>query len=372
MLYARELHEPLTETPWSEARARDAAQAIVTRTESAHAPDALWPAHEWDGYRAALPMKNLYVGAAGVVWGLNRLRRRGYESTLDLQAAAQRALELFRDAPDYVDGDIIPEQRRSALLTGETGIALVAWQLEPSETLESELLGLVRDNLANDANDVMWGVPGTLLAARALHARTGSDAWADAVSASEDALRAEREPDGLWTQRLWGETWKGLSAIHGLVGNVVALGETGNAADVLRERATIENGYANWGDLARLQWCVGAPGIVAHAAGYLDEELLLAAAQVIFDAGPAADEKGAGICHGTAGNGYALLKTFERTQDEIWLERARAFAIHALEQAERLPPRYSLFTGSIGAALFADDCVGGHARYPVLDSLRPE
>jgi len=371
VLYTRELHEPLTETPWSEARARELVEAIVADTERAYSAGALWPAHDWDGYRAALPMKNLYVGAAGVVWGLNRLRRRGYESTLDLQAASQRALELFRAAPDYVEGDIIPAQKRSALLTGETGIALVAWQLAPTDELEAELLGLVRDNLSNDVNDLMWGVPGTLLVTRALHARTGNEHWAEAVTASEDALRAERETDGLWTQRLWGETWEGLSAIHGLVGNVVALGEIGNAAEVLRERATAEDRYANWGD-GRLQWCVGAPGIVAHAASYLDEELLLAAAQLIFDAGPPGEEKGAGICHGTSGNGYALLKTFERTGDERWLERARAFAMHALEQTERLPARYSLFTGSIGAALFAADSMDGRARYPVLDSLDPE
>jgi hypothetical protein len=371
MLYARELHEPLTETPWSEARARDAVQAIVADADRAYSRDALWPAHEWDGYNAALPMKNLYVGAAGVVWALNRLRRRGYDTTADLGAAARRALELFRAAPDYVAGETVPEPKRSGLLCGETGIALVAWQLEPTDELEAELLGLVRDNLGNDVNDLMWGVAGTLLAARTLQARTGDEAWADAVSASEEALRAQREPDGLWTQRLWGETFHGLSPIHGLVGNVAALGEIGNAADILRDRVKIENGYANWGD-GRLQWCVGAPGIVAHAASYLDEELLLAASGLISDAGPPSDEKGAGICHGTSGNGYALLKTFERTGEERWLEQARAFAMHALEQAERLPPRYSLFTGSIGAALFAADCIDGRARYPVLDSLEPE
>src|SRR5262249_37682489 len=137
VLYAPELHEPLTKSPWSEAGARDAIQAIVADAERADSPDARWPAHEWDGDRAALAMKNLYVGAAGVVWGLNRLG-----STLDLRAASQRALELFRAAPDYVDGDIIPEQRRSALLTGETGIALVAWQLDPTDELEGALLGL--------------------------------------------------------------------------------------------------------------------------------------------------------------------------------------------------------------------------------------
>jgi len=46
--------------------------------------------------------------------------------------------------------------------------------------------------------------------------------------------------------------------------------------------------------------------------------------------------------------------------------------MHALEQTERLPARYSLFTGSIGAALFAADSMDGRARYPVLDSLDPE
>ena len=111
------------------------------------------------------------------------------------------------------------------------------------------------------------------------------------------------------------------------------------------------------------------PGIVVHAAEYLDEELLLAGAQLVWDAGPPGDEKGAGICHGTAGNGYALLKTFERTGDERWLERARAFAVHALEQAQRLPGRYSLFTGGVGAALFAADCIDARAVYPVLEDL---
>jgi hypothetical protein len=111
----------------------------------------------------------------------------------------------------------------------------------------------------------------------------------------------------------------------------------------------VEDGRANWPStvgtdrMPRLQWCHGAPGTVTHASGYLDEELLLQAAELVWDAGPPNDEKGAGLCHGTAGNGYAFLKTFARTGDELWLDRARAFAMHALEQVERLPGRYSLF-----------------------------
>jgi DUF1680 family protein len=89
-------------------------------------------------------------------------------------------------------------------------------------------------------------------------------------------------------------------------------------------------------------------------------------------AGAHRTEKGAGICHGTAGNGYALLKAFARTQDERWLQRARRFAVHALAQAERSRAehgrgRYSLFTGDVGVALFAGACLDADARFPVLD-----
>jgi hypothetical protein len=361
VLHSPELHEPLTERPFDEAWVRNAIGAVVADADAAY--DDGWPAHDWDGYRAALPLKNLYVGAAGVVWALDRLGG----SALDLPRIAHRTLERFRAEPDYMAGEE-STFRRSGLLTGESGIALAAWLLRPDAELEETLLELVRANVGNDANDLMWGVPGTLLAARTLHAKTGEERWSDAVRESADALRAAREPNGLWTQHLWGTSFQGLSAIHGLTGNVVALGEIGNAAQAIRARATLENGHANWGGEPKLQWCDGGPGVVAHASRYLDEDLLLAGAQLVWDAGPAdAGEKGAGICHGTAGNGYALLKTFERTQDELWLERARRFAVHALEQTARLPGRYSLFTGGVGAALFAADCLDGIPRYPMLD-----
>jgi len=43
--------------------------------------------------------------------------------------------------------------------------------------------------------------------------------------------------------------------------------------------------------------------------------------------------------------------------------------VHALEQAEALPPRYSLFTGGVGAALFATDCLEGAGRFPFIERL---
>ncbi|MGI8887009.1 MAG: lanthionine synthetase LanC family protein, partial [Gaiellaceae bacterium] len=84
--------------------------------------------------------------------------------------------------------------------------------------------------------------------------------------------------------------------------------------------------------------------------------------------------KGPGICHGTAGNGYALLRTFGRTGDELWLQRARRFAVHALGQverwrAERGRGRHSLWAGDLGVALFAADCLKARAEVPIVDYL---
>ncbi|HXY80223.1 MAG TPA: LanC-like protein [Gaiellaceae bacterium] len=384
MLYDPAHFEPLVDESWDEARVRDAIRAIVADADAAYSPDGLWPAHEWDGWDAPLPLKNLYVGAAGVVWALNRLRLHA-ESALDLRTVALRALELWREEPDFERNEIKPEPAESSLFCGETGPLLVACLLGAGGSLADELLARVRANVANEAEELFWGTPGTLVAAAAM-------GWDDAARESADALASRRDADGLWTQRHYGPTVRSLGAPHGLVGNVGALLRVEHdrndalgreTAAILAAHAIVEDGLATWplgfgGGLEardgqiRLQWCGGAPGIVIAAGGYLDEELLLAGAELVWRAGPHNDEKGHGICHGTAGNGFALLKAFARTGDERWLERARRFAVHALAQVERLRAargrgRYSLWTGDVGTALYAAACIDADARYPVLD-----
>ena len=73
--------------------------------------------------------------------------------------------------------------------------------------------------------------------------------------------------------------------------------------------------------------------------------------------------------HGTAGTGHAFLAVFARTGDELWLDRARSFAMHALEQVERRGRgRYSLFTGDVGVALYIADCIDCRSELPVFDA----
>jgi hypothetical protein len=353
----------------------------------------MWRADDWDRWQATSPMKNLYVGAAGVLWSLDELRRRGHAgSRLDLTDLAVRNLELYRARPDQMKIQL-PEPRESSLLCGETGVLLVAYRLAPSPELAGDILERVRANVSNEAEEVMWGTPGTLIAARAMLEWTGDEQWRAAWQESADALLSRRGDDGMWTQRLYRQTLQSLNPPHGLVGNVQALRPLLDAnrrqvleretAAVLERTAVVENGLANWpprdrptlpgpdGQI-RVQWCAGSPGIVISAWDYLDEELLLAGADLPWRTGPPGLEKGPSICHGTAGNGYAFLKAFERTRDERWLDRARRFAVHALAQVRRLRAergrgRYSLWTGDPGVALYAADCLDGRSTYPIFD-----
>jgi hypothetical protein len=396
MLYRPEAFESLTDREWDADRVRADLRAFVVEVEGAlRGPRLLWQADEWDRWRSTSPQKNLYVGAAGVLWALHELRERGIaETSLDLAELSLSTLEAFRAKPDFIKGwKELPTPRESSLLLGESGILLLAWRLTRKPELADDLFARVRANVANDAVEIMWGAPGTLVAARSMADWTGEQRWGDACVESAEALWARREPDGLWLNRLYEQEYRSLTPPHGLVGIVQALlpqldterrdTVIRETKDILAREAVVRDGLANWptrpgNDLVgpdgeiRVQWCGGSPGIVIAAAEYLDEELLLAGAELPWHTGPPGLEKGPGICHGTAGNGYAFLKTFARTGDERWLERARRFAVHALEQTGRLRARrggrgrYSLFTGDIGAAVFATDCLEARTAYPLL------
>ena len=397
MLYKPEAFEPLTDAGWDDERVRTAIRAIVAEAdESWRGPKLFWPAHDWDRWHGTSPMKNLYVGTAGVLWALDQLRRRGHaETRLDLADLGVRNVELFRARPDFPKGMKLPDPRDSAVMTGEAGILLVAWRLAPSDGLADDLLALVRANIDNPAEEVMWGSPGSLIAARAMLEWTGDGRWRDGWNENAEALWTRRDGDGLWVQRLYGQEYRSLTPPHGLVGNVQALlplidaqrSETlkRDANAVLARTAVRDDGLANWpprdrpelpgpdGQI-RVQWCAGAPGIVIGAADYLDDDLLLAGTELTWRIGPPSLDKGPGICHGTSGNGYAFLKAFARTKDERWLDLGRRFAVHALEQVERLRKergrgRYSLWTGDVGVALYAAACLDGRSDYPFFDGV---
>ena len=223
----------------------------------------------------------------------------------------------------------------------------------------------------------MWGSPGTILA--------GLELVLD-VTASIELLLSRREADGLWTQHLYGRSSRFLGPAHGFAGCALAIGDGEGVTETLERFAVRDGALVNWpplpelgldgnGDgLIRTQWCHGAPGIVATLAPFLDAELAVAGGETAWRAGPLA--KGGGLCHGTAGNGFAFLALLDRTGDERWLGRARAFALHAAAQVERSRRehgrgRHTLWTGDLGTALYLADCLTGRGR-PPLPSLNPD
>jgi len=151
----------------------------------------------------------------------------------------------------------------------------------------------------------------------------------------------------------------------------------------LGQHAVAAGGAKNWpnkvsADATMLcQHCHGAPGIVTSVASApftspTFEQLVRSGGEMAWQAGPLA--KGSNLCHGTAGNGYAFLKLYKRTGDPLWLERARAFAMTAIEQiraarSEYGRGRYTLWTGDIGAAIYLRDCITADARFPTIDVI---
>ncbi|KAL8428935.1 hypothetical protein ACSSS7_006889 [Eimeria intestinalis] len=81
--------------------------------------------------------------------------------------------------------------------------------------------------------------------------------------------------------------------------------------------------------------------------------------------------KGPGLCHGVAGNGYALLRWYQLSRQQVWLERAVRFACEVNEDRQRQIKRdhpYSLFEGHAGVCCFLSDLLHDpmKARMPVF------
>lgn len=392
MLYDPAAHEPLAGVAWDEGRARAAIVEIAAHAEAAFDERELWPAHPLDLEDGPLErVASLYLGAAGVVWALHELERAGAaELRRAWEDVAVGLADAYRAAPDYPELALGPVP---SLWMGEAGILLVAHTLSPAAWQEERLHEAVRANVANPSLELMWGSPGTMLAAHVMYERTGGERWLAAWTASADRLWDEWRED-LWCQDLYGRHLHVLGPAHGFAGNVLVLAR-GDLLDPARRselerravaavagRAIRADGLAQWPPSVepssvprRTQWCHGAPGIVASLAGIAPDDaeltdLLLAGGELTWRAGPL--RKGANLCHGTAGNGYAFLKLLERTGDELWLERARSFAMHAIEQVEQATARYgrgryTLWTGDLGTALYLHGCLTGTASFPTVD-----
>lgn len=145
-----------------------------------------------------------------------------------------------------------------------------------------------------------------------------------------------------------------------------------------------------------VQFCHGAPGLIYALSAVLDvhrarpatfvlgvgfcpsgvsnlavlEEAIVAAGAATWERGLL--RKGAGLCHGVAGNGYALLRVYRCLNEDRWLGRAQQFALWIAENwkgvAEQPDHPYALYEGLAGAACFLGDVLDpGAARFPAFE-----
>lgn len=391
-LYDPAEHRPLAGDAWGEQRALGAIERIATDAITAYQdPERLWPnAAEDLEDEADVPFRNAYFGAAGVAWALDRLARAQVAPTLP--GIRELALALHRDFLRAPELTALEPPPAASLLFGEGGVLIAAEAILADGSQLDSLAAVIARNMRHPSLETCWGSPGTMIAALTLWRASGEARWRDLWLASAEWLLSQWR-DLIWTQDLYGAREQYVGAGHGFAGTAFTLlcgrellGERAGELDArtrraLLELAHVEHGLAQWfpradGEGVRhpLQWCHGSPGIVISMVHLpRDDEvdaLLAAGGELTWRAGPL--NKGPGLCHGTAGNAYAFLALLARSGDELWLERAREFAMDAAADVERRRlkrgrGRYSLYTGDIGVAMLLHACITGDHRFPMLE-----
>ena len=372
MLWRAEEHEAVTERAWDATLAGDAIREIVADAEAAE-QGGVWPGHPLDDLGEADLLCSLYLGSAGMTWALWKLG-----SALDCSGVVAAVLDRYRATPDFGT-----EAHAPSLWMGETGLLVLADRTGSHAADMGRLSELVRQNRGHPTWELMWGSPGTMLAARACGLQ---HEWAQ----SAEQLYAQwDEATDMWTHDLYGQVRPFLGPAHGFAGNVHALRDFVDD-DILRARVTRlltrtaerEDGLVNWPPMdrpwrelassIRVQWCHGAPGLITTLGDLMPLDLAIGGGELTWRAGPL--RKGPGLCHGTAGNGFAFLRLYDLTGDALWLGRARRFAMHAIDQVSRERAqlgrgRYTLWTGDIGVAIYLRACVDAVSDFPTIDTF---
>jgi len=394
-MFIKDRHFALSNKAWNANEAKAAIQEIATDAIQNLKSGYMWPSHPLDGDASG---HGLYSGTSGVSWALDYLRRNdAADIEFDLRYALTKQLvDCQEQWPN------MPHTENASYLFGDFPILMMQYQQSKDNGLLDELHKKITVNNSQPTRELMWGSAGTMIALVHLHRWLPDDPrWQEAflVQAKRliDEIHEHNEFGFLWNHDVYGKQSYFLGPIHGSSGNALSLIkgkhllETSDYAEFCEKimastvkTALIDNSHANWPPIAGktdnmlLHHCHGAPGTVTALselpAGVNSEfdQVLIMGGELTWEAGPL--RKGPGLCHGTAGNGFAFLKLYQRTNDEIWLYRARAFAMDAIEQhrqAKKLfrQGRYSLWNGDVGLAIYLDECNRETAQFPTVDSF---
>ena len=229
MLHDPARHETLVDTPWNEGAARAWIERFAKDAQRQFSLESLWPPHprDADADDPGRAFTMIYLGAAGMIWALDRLGQVGAAAQSTdfapmLEDLAARNLALVESWGHGSHG----------LLMGQTGIQLLAYRLAPDRAAADAAADHIADAIIANANhpalELLWGSPGTMHVALTMHEWTGDERWAELFRADAAALvralqPAEHAPCRIWTQDLYGRIGHYLGAGHGFAGNASAL-----------------------------------------------------------------------------------------------------------------------------------------------------
>lgn len=399
MLFDKARHEPLTKASWDKNIVQAEISSIIDDIERSLLPEACWPTHPLDAesYPRVGPKWSAYAGAAGTIHALQILSKYGYKVN-DLSGLIEGVYQSFLKTPDV---SVEP-----GLQIGELGILMPAILVHPdNQKLSRLVIRCMEDTIDLPLYEITSGQSGMMHAALALYRKSGKSHWKGlfvkgAKSLMDNWTQDTETGEWLWQSQVFGPKRHYYGACHGVTGNANILLQ---GADLLpsgytemiikRTVATLnisvkqKDNLANWTlctkpniDKLLVQWCHGAAGIVTAMSrtpaidspeSKLLDELLDKTGELVWQAGPLL--KGSNICHGTSGNGYAFLYLYQKTGKSVWLERARIFAMHSIEQCQKArlhygQGRYTLWTGDAGLAIYLYHCIyPERAAIPGLD-----
>jgi hypothetical protein len=190
-------HRALTHDAWSELAVRAAIEEIAADAIAHFHPGMFWLGHPSDD-GVGDGNTSFYMGAAGVIWGLNYLHRIG----------ATRIAEDFRPVlPKLLERTIAAFESNSpkdyakhgSLLFGDMGAALVAMRLAPTPILADLVQKRAEANNGLPIRELMWGLPGSMLAAIHMAGMTQESRWRGLFEIQAARLFADLEdtPQGL-------------------------------------------------------------------------------------------------------------------------------------------------------------------------------
>lgn len=399
MLFDKVCHEPLTKASWNEDVVQVEISTIIDDIQRSLLPNACWPTHPLDAesYPRIGPKWSAYAGAAGTIHALQLLNGYGYKVN-DLSGLIESVYQSFLKTPDV---SVEP-----GLHIGELGILMPAIIAQPDdEKLSKLVMRCMEGTIDLPLYEITSGQSGMMHAALALYRKSDKNHWKDlfvkgAKSLMDNWIQDTDTGEWLWQSQVFGPKRHYYGACHGVTGNAnillqgVDLLPDGCTEMIIKRTVGTLNisakqkaNLANWALCAKpainkllVQWCHGAAGVVTAMSrtptidspeSKLLDEFLDKAGELVWQAGPLV--KGSNICHGTSGNGYAFLYLYQKTGNSVWLDRARKFAMHSIEQCQNArlhygQGRFTLWTGDAGLAIYLYHCMYPEkAAIPGLD-----